>query len=269
MARMAAQARQTRLMKEAADADARLATAERLYREGDVRVACRLFVRVALSRPRNESTEKAKQRLTELAEEAKGRLDEIETRLAEKEHAASPGSSLLPGAPPTPEQLAGGWQSGVTEAFRAYDELIEQYGGVPATQRQLKAHVARQRRRAEFAAVLNEPEARALWESGREHEADDHQCCAYWVYRQASRLKPAPSALLAAGRLAEMEQDTQLVAAAESCRQMQQCHKTYNAAKMLIKTKPAKARELFAQIVRKTPQDSQLHRAARQHLREM
>ena len=66
-----------------------------------------------------------------------------------------------------------------------------------------------------------------------------------------------------------MKQDPRIVASAEACRELQQCHKIYNRAKKLISPRPTRAKELFAQIVARAPEDSQLYRAARAHLDEM
>jgi hypothetical protein len=269
MARAAVEAQQMRLLQELATDALRLNTADRLYNEGDVRVASRMYVRLALSRPANLNTVAARQRLAKLADEAREKLKEIDGQLAVEERILSPSDSFGPDGPPTPEQLAARQEAQVTAAFDQYDELAEQYSGVPAVSREIKTHVAKRRARPEFAMVLNEPEAKVLWESGQEHENDDHLCCAYWVYKRAARLVPAPSAERARARLAEMEKDPQIVASAETCRELQICHKIYNRAQKLAKVKPARAKELFAEIVGRAPEDSEVYRAAREHVEQM
>jgi hypothetical protein len=171
--------------------------------------------------------------------------------------------------PSTPQQLAARREKLVVEAFQEYDQVARPYGGVPAVKSELKKHVAKQRRRDEFAAVLNEPEAKILWEEGQQHERENQQCCAYWVYKQAARLKAARSAALARRRLAEMEEDRGIVASAEACRDLQECHRIYNRAEMLSKHKQEKAKELFAQVVDRAPAESEVHRAALAHLEEI
>lgn len=268
MARAFAEARQRDLLEQASTAAARLAAADRAYKEGDIRVASGIYVRMALRRATDPATAEAKQRaqqrLAELAEEARQKLKEIDATLEEEGTFLSPGE--LFGAQ---GELPAQWVDRVTEAFQQYDRLADDYGGVPEAKGQIRAHIAKQRRRPEFAATLNEPEAKALWELAQQHEAEDHQCCAYWVYRQAARLTPAPSARRASDRLAEMEQDPQIVAAAETCRRLQQCHKIYNRAERLIELRPQRAKELFQEIIALAPEDSEVYRAARMRMQQM
>jgi len=181
----------------------------------------------------------------------------------------SAGELLVQGDQPSNSPQMARWRERVTAAFRQYDQIVEDYREVPAAAKQIKAHVARQRRRPECAVVLNEPEAKALWEVAQQHEADDHGCCAYWVYRQAARLVPAPSASRAAKRLAEMAQDPKLIAAAEECRELQKCHQIYSRAERLIPVEPDRAKELFAQVVQRAPKDSEVYRAAQSHLGQL
>ncbi len=264
MARAAAEARQAYLMSQSAGDVARLATADRIYQEGDVRVAGRMYVQVALSRPKNQATAEARQRLVKLADEARQKLGKIDADLVGQGGGLSPGELIGPDGQPTAP-----WAGQIAAAFRQYDDLVEDYGRVPVADREIKTHIAKQRRRPEFAAVLNEPEAKALWELGQQHEAKDHACCAYWVYREAARLAPARSARLALERFEQMEQDADAVAAAKACRELRQCHKIYNRAELLIANRPARAKELFAQIVQRAPEDSEIYRAAREHVQRL
>jgi hypothetical protein len=116
--------------------------------------------------------------------------------------------------------------------------------------------------------VLNEPEAKLLLETGLEHEAAGHQCCAYWVYRQAVLLAPAPSATKAKARLEIVEQAPNILALAAACREMQRCHQIYARAERALPVNPDRARELFAEVTRRAPADSEVCRAAQQHLDE-
>lgn len=70
--------------------------------------------------------------------------------------------------------------------------------------------------------MLNESKARELWEVAQQHEEAEAPCCAFWAYRDAAKLAPAPSAERAGQRLAQMQQDPQIVASAEACRQLQE-----------------------------------------------
>ena len=126
---------------------------------------------------------------------------------------------------PGEASYASRWPELVRDAFQKYEDLTDDYGAVPKTGREIESQVARKRRLPEYAEVLNEPESAALWQLGQEHEQQDHACCAYWVYQEALRLLPAPSAQRAQERLAVLQRDPQLQAAAESCRALQECHK--------------------------------------------
>jgi hypothetical protein len=63
-----------------------------------------------------------------------------------------------------------------------------------------------------------------------------------------------------------MKRDPEILASAAACREMQECHKIYNRAEKLMQSKPASARELFDEILRRAPPDSEIHRMARKHI---
>lgn len=256
MARAAAVSRQQALWQAAQASSDRLDTAERFYKSGDIVVAARLYAAVARSRPKTEMTEKARSCLDYLAEEARRKIGEIDTTLSELSQGMSPGERL------TAERWPDNWKDGVATAFQEYDQIVDDYRAVPAVKNELKSHVSKQRRQREYAAVLKEPEAKTLWDLAQQHEQEDQSCCAYWAYERASKLLPAPSARRAADQLAEMQQDPELMAAAERCRELQWCHRTYRLADRLASSKPGRAKELFAQIVERSPQDTEIHRDA-------
>jgi hypothetical protein len=263
-ARAVAEARQASLWARAASDAARLARADEARDKGDVALASRLYVRLALSRSPNPSTLAAKERLKQLAADGRQKLREIDAALAEE--AVSPGELAARGIQssidrPTPER-----EAQIVAAFRRYDQLAEDYHEVPVAAGEIKKHVAQQRRRPEFAAVLSEPKAKALWEVAQQHEKDEHACCAYWVYLQAAKLAPAPSARLAEQRSVEMAKDPELMASAKACRETQQCHAIYNRATQLTELNPGRAKELFAEILARAPSDSEVYRAAQRHL---
>jgi len=253
---------QAKLWARAGTDAARLARADETRDKGSIALASRLYARLALSRPSTPSTLAAKDRLMQLAADARTKLREIDASLAEGE-AVSPGALLAAGIePPSTDRPTPEREAQIAAAFRRYDRLVEDYREVPAVAGELKKHVAKQRRRPELAVVLNEPEAKALWEVGQQHEADDHACCAYWVYLQGAKLVPAPSARLAAERAAEMAKDPKLMASAAACREMQRCHELYNRAVRVVKMNPARAKELFTELVSRAPTDSEVYRAA-------
>ena len=158
------------------------------------------------------------------------------------------------------------WKEAVTVAFADYEQLCEQYESMRSIRSQLKAHVAEKRRRPEHAAVLNEANAAALCEVARQYERDQQACCAYWAYKEAAQLAPAPTARLAAVQLARMEQDPQLLASADACRRLQECHALYNRAESLVKTWPSRALELHGQIIESAPPDSEVYHAAEKRI---
>jgi hypothetical protein len=154
----------------------------------------------------------------------------------------------------------------VTRAFQQYEQLARQYARVPVVGDEIAKHVARQRRRPAYAAVLQEARAKALWELARQYEERGHLCCAYLVYEEAARLVPSPSAKLAQERFSRMKEDPQIVASSESCRELQWCHEAYLQAEQLAEANPRRARDVLEQIVRRSPEHSEVHRAARERI---
>ena len=269
MARAAVQARQEQLMKKANTAAARLAVAEKAYQDGDLRVASRIYLGLALSRSKVPAADEAKSQLKQLADEARAKLDAISTKLAAGGSVSSPGESSAGDGSGDRETSPQQWMDLVTEAFRQYEQLEEDYEDVPVVNREIRSHVAKQRRRPEIAAVLNEPEAASLLEVARQHEKNNEHCCAYWVHERASKLLPAPSAQIARDRIAEMKQDPAAVAAAKACRDARECHVIYRRAELLIEKRPTRAKELFSEIVRRMPEGSEIHRAALEHVEKL
>ena len=261
-ARAAAAARMAQVVRDMRTGAARLAAADRLYGEGNIRVASMIYARVALARPRTPVTDEARKRMDKLAEEARRQLQAIDTKLPPG--SSSPGRS--PGEVDGPAALS---EEEVLAAFQEYDELAERYERVPSAKREIKSRIVEQRRRPELAAVLKEPEARALWQLGQQHERDDQACCAFWVYGKAARLLPAPSAKVAQQRLTEMKRDSRCVAAAEACRELQHCHALYDAAQKVASYRPDRAKALYAQVMQRAPKDSEVYRGASQQLREL
>jgi len=223
-------------------------------------------MRLARSRPSNESTQAAQERLKKLADEANKKLAEIDDALFKSGDQPSPSDLFAKPGDPEVDRRVAAWADTVRVAFELYDHLVDDYEGVPNVGNKLKSHVARQRSRPSVAVVLNEPEAKTLLETGKQHEAEGHQCCAYWVYRQAARLTPAPSAREAQARFDELEKVPNIIAMAEACREMQRCHQLYARAERVLSDRPDRARELFAEVTRRAPADSEVYRAAQRRL---
>lgn len=248
-----------RQLREATSDAARLNLADRFYGEGNIRAAATLYARVAMARPATPASLAAKHRLNRIREEARNRSSTIDARLKEAAEAISP-SDLVDGATEAAAALQ--------PLFDDYAKLVDQYGAVAGVGSYLKKHVAAQRRKPEYAAVLNEAEARKFWDAGQARERDNELCCAYWFYTEAARLIPARSALLARSRLDEMKADPAIVAAAQTCRELQWCHDAFQRATMLRDDRPERARELLTEITARSPADSEVHRAARDKLAE-
>ncbi len=264
-----------------------------------------VYVRLALRRPPNPVTETAKQRLAKLQAEARKKFEELDRSLADGgQPAAGPSRAGSDGAGPAaagpkkgsgtveaPDKAAGSdeaetpengaddadrpaEQQGETPAgedgrifavFREYDRLINKYGELPVVGPEIKAHVAKLRHQPEYAVILNEPAATFLWKQGRQYERDNHLCCAYWTYKQAAELLPAPSAVLASDRFAELAKDPKVVASAAACRELKWCHQAYLRAERLLKVRPESAKEIFAEIVRRAGGQRGLSRRQRAH----
>jgi hypothetical protein len=257
-------ARQRYLMKKAMDAASRLSIGDQAYQKGDIRIASRMYLSVANARPATPVNQMARQRLSTLTAEARQKLKEVDDQLAAA--AAKFGTSERLGLEgPLPRE----WELAVTTAFSEYDILREKYNGVPTVRRELRTRLTKKRNQPEYAASLNNPEAEALCEIARQHQRDQQQCCAYWVYKEAAKLTPAPAARTAAEQLAIMEKNEQLMQEAKKCRELKECHKLFNRAESVVKTWPARAKELLAQIIETAPPDSEIYRAARERVQEI
>jgi|GEM_PF-1779409 len=254
-----AMARQEQLFRAEGAAAQRLAAGDRARDAGDIRLATMVYVRLAASRPPNLSSKTARDRLAQLAEEARQKIQAVDARLAGETSLSrvSPGESANSASPTRlPAET-------ILRAFEDYDEIASQYGKVPEVRREITSHLAKQRRKGEYAAVLNEAPAKELWEMGQQYEKDDQRCCAYWAYQEGARLVPAESALRAKQRFEAMKEDEQLVQSAKTCRELRRCHEIYRTATMLAEVKPDRALELYADILRRAPETSEIYRLAR------
>lgn len=265
--RQAMEAELRRIWRQAQNDALRLKAAEKALADGNTPLACRLYVRVALSLPKRQATEYARQQLARLSGEATAQLEQLDKQLETEEAPLSPSEVLQAKSLDTPALAQ--WSQRVQAAFERYDELEEKYHDLPGVEQQIRAHQRKQRLKPEYAVVLNEPKAKELWDSGQKHEVDQEACCAYWAYREASRLVPAPSALLAEKRLAVMEKDPEILAAAEACRKLQECHGYYDRAQRIESIEPKLARTLYAKITARAPQDTELYQAAQARLAKL
>ncbi len=255
-----ARLRQQALLRKFKSNPKRLAVADQALQEGDIDLACIIYTRLAVSRPRTTVTEEAKQRIADLQRQARQELKEIDAMLTGQ----TAGAPAIPGLIPVGSGKE--WEDRVVKAFQQYDRLAQKYARLPVVGDEITKHLTRQRGRPTYAAVLNEAKARSLWELAQRYEQRDHQCCAYLVYEEAARLVPAPSARLAQERFAKMSEDPQIVASSESCRELQWCLETYLRAEQLAGQRPDRAKALFQQIAQRAPEDSEVYRAARKRI---
>ena len=232
-------AMQAQLLRQAATDEARLVAAEVAREAGEVRRAIVFYRRLAYKTPPTEQSKKAKDAMAELQEAARQRLSKIAYDISTGD---------------------------VVNGFAALRQLAHDYGKDPKVGREIRSYMSRVRRRADVAAVLNEPVAKRLWTGGQEHEQNGAMCCAYLTYEKARTLSPAPSALKAVTRLEQLRGNTDLVESAEHCRRLQECHRTYRIASRLIKSQPQSASKLFKEVLKKTPIDAEIHLASRKQL---
>jgi hypothetical protein len=262
-ARAAAVARQMELWKNAQNSTLRLAAADKARARGDILLAARIYNSLARSQAKNAAGKAARQKLAGLAEEARRKLAQTDSTLE------TVGREMSPSDWRYTDHWSADLQQTVMAAFREYETIVDNYGAVASVKRELEVHLTRQRRHPEYSTVLNEPEAEALLQLARQHEEEDQQCCAYWVYEEAAKLEPAPSARVAARRYAEMNRNAETVAAAEQCRQLQWCHRKYKVADQLVDHRPDDAREWFTKIADLSPPDTEIHQAAQSRLAEL
>jgi hypothetical protein len=251
-----------RLLREAASDAAKLTVAERLEREGDLRAAARLYARLALAKPPTASSAAARQRFVALGNEARAKLAEIDGQLPNAAEAAR----YQHDNQSEPDAGNASPRERFLSHFAEYEKLLDQYGSIAGIGRELRRHVDSQRRKPEYAAILNEDKAKVFLDSAQARERENELCCAYWLYVEGAKLEPAPSAITARRRLEKMREDPQIVEAARVCRELQWCHDAFRRAMMLREDRPDRAKQLMAEITTRSPADSEVHRGARQQL---
>lgn len=247
-------AQQLRLMREAQSDAARLAIADQAREKGDLSLACRMYMKLASSRVQTPACAEAQKRLDSVREDSRKQLDELVKRLASFD-TISPSEEM-------PAESA----EQIKTCMSELDALADQVGRVVDIGRDVKSALAKHKAKPHVRSVLNEPDAKQLWDEGQALEGKGQVCCAFQLYEEAVRLSPAPSALAAERRLAQLKADPAQVEAAESCRVMQWCHQQYRMAERVALVTPDRARELYAKIVERSPVDSPVHAAAQTEL---
>ncbi len=235
-------------MKEAFSNAKRLAVADQARTNGDIDTASRLYLRIASKRLPDTTTQLAKRRLQELGGEARQKLADVQQVLARWD-------TISPSEPMTDHSARE-----LITAMTQIEQLSKDYGRVPAAGKEVKTALSKQRRKPVVQAVVREPDAERLWKEGQALEHDGHVCCAMLMYEKTRHLLPAKSAQLAQQRLSGLQQDPQNVEAAEKCRELQWCHQRYRVATMVAKADPVRAQELYAQIARRAPNDSDIYK---------
>ncbi|HEV3345178.1 MAG TPA: hypothetical protein VG125_32675, partial [Pirellulales bacterium] len=174
----------------------RMVYAAQARKEGKPRLAATLYLRVALSRPRDKNNAAARAALKEMAIEGRAEMQKGDELLAQNE---------------------------IVEGFEKLDYLAWAYEDVPGFDHEIKDHVQRLHQESRYQAVLNEKPAADLLAQAQKQEQDDQRCCAYLTYEQAAQLVPAPSALAAAERFEAMQKDPEIVAEAKECQTLREC----------------------------------------------
>jgi hypothetical protein len=229
-----------------------LKLAEQARSESDLDTAVRLYIRVARSPLAGTAAQEARRQIESLQAETREQWAAAEKQL---ETAARQSASE------TSDQAI---QASVQTAFGNLETLAEKYERVPQSGREVQARLSQLKRQPQYAMMLNEPRAMELWQIGQKHEQEGQLCCAYLVYQEATQLMPAPSASLAKQRFERMSEDKAIVASAQTCQDLQWCHSTFRTAQRVAEVKPEAATDLFQQIIRRSPADSAVHRAAEQ-----
>lgn len=245
--------------------------AQQAEQSGDLRVAARLYQRIALSRPRTEVTAASQQRLAQIQGAAQAKFDAVENQLntLTGNPSADSASQFTPALKRIPSALqkVNIDASEVTRLFVELDKLILEYAGVDSIENKLNERADRLRRQRPFAAALQEPTASQLRELGQKHELQQKLCCAYLAYEQAANLAPAPSGEKAKVRLRELEASHKsIVTEAEQCKLLQLCHEKYRQALALKPTLPDSARKYLAEILERAAPDTTVHQAAREQI---
>lgn len=231
--------------------------AQEADKKGDLPLSSRLYQRLALARPVTPFTGSAQGRLREIQREATAQLQEFEAELA---------NLKLPKSDPTGLAQAKIDADGVVSAFEKLDLLALEYAGVATVEDKIEDRIKRLRKDGKFAEILQEPTAAELWKLGQEYEAKGEPCCALLVYEQGAAQAPAPSARLARERLAELKANKAVVAAAQRCQLLQQCHETYRKAQVALVANPDRARQYLREIVESAPTDSKIYQDARMQI---
>ena len=219
----------------------RMKYADQARQEGKPRLAATLYLRVALTR-KDKNAGAAKAALKQMGEEGRAEMQKADEMLA---------------------------QGKIEEAMDRLDYLAWAYEEVPKFNEEIKSHVTRLHNEPRYQAVVNEKPAALMLAHAQDQEQNDARCCAFWVYEEAAKLVPAPSAIKAQERYEAMKKDPEIVAEAEECQTLRECDKTLHQAELLRKSLPDKAELLLKEVVAKAPRDSETHRDALQMLAKM
>jgi hypothetical protein len=217
----------------------RMVYAAQARKEGKPRLAATLYLRVALTRPKDKNNAAAKAALKDMAVEGRAEMQKGDELLAQEQ---------------------------IVEAFEKLDYLAWAYKDVPEFNHEIKDHVQRLHQESRYQAILNEKPAADLLAQAQKQEQDGERCCAYLTYEQAAELVPAPSALAAAERFEALQKDAEIVAEAKECQMLRECHHKFHTAQLMEKTLPDQAQSLFQEIIEKSPRDSEVHRCAKEEL---
>lgn len=253
----AAKKREAELAKALATGRTLWQLAQDADKEKDLRVASRLYERLAVARPLTTFNAQAQKRLREIQRDAAAKLQKLDDELA---------NLKLPKSDPTGLGLAKIDAVAVASTFELLDALALEYAGVATVEDTINDKTKRLRKDTKFAEILQEPTAAKLWKLGQEYEEKGEPCCALLVYRQGAELLPAPSARLARERVKELEANKAVVVAAERCQLLQRCHEIYRKAQVALEANPDRARQYLREIIEAAPTDTKIYQDARMQI---
>lgn len=224
---------------------------------GDLATASRLYQRISLRRPANETNKQAQERLEQIQVAPFATLAALDEQLQKLK---PKGSAFRQTGPVSLDAAT------VTQVFEALDKLQLEFAAVATVESRIADRIRTLRNDPLFAAVLQEPSAAELWEMGQEYERNQQACCAVLAYEQAASFLPAASAKQARSRLVTLTKDPAVTKEVEKCRVLQVCHAKFREAEQVKATNPNKAREHLARILELAPQDTTIHKAAREQI---
>lgn len=245
-------ARAAAAQSNAKTAAARFEAARTAYEEGNVFIASLLYQRTAL----------AKQASPEMRNESKRVLLEFR-ELAQKDVAEIVEQIRYAGQQSSGDELAAAEQ--IRSALTDLDALVVKYKHVPVANKKLKRELDRLLHKdGTIGRYLHQPMAAQLVKDAQKYEAEDYVCCAYLCYREAAQLMTCDAAKEAKQRLYHLQKEPGVLQAVAKCEKVRECQVLFDKAQRIAKQKRHRkhAANLYREIVKEAPRESEVHKAA-------